>query len=220
MIAAIEKKKLAAINESQDLKHAVTLAREANLSVVSVVRAHKAATSRVTYLSKLEAALRSGYVMMPDMPGDVIAVRINRDLPSRVSRRVSRNTWPSSVPDETPDCLPTGEGRYVSPSQTIQKAIHSVETTRDGKEDVRYGFRAVALRDPFGLDKLFVKPIVIQRTAAAMALKIFDEVVTIKPQNTQKRRSKDPIVLGRVVDKVKKTSTAFMIAWFMDLDDI
>lgn len=188
----------------------------AGLSAKTAKAIHKRSTDRVTYLVKCKQALEHGYVMMPDMPGEVVAVRTNRDEPTAQER--TRQSAQHRVPaHKATNGLPGGMGRYVSPRQTMgSSASHEVERKRhDGTkytETPRDHF-AVALRDPDGLNTLFFKPLVIDRVTGAMSTIIFDEIVCVRPANRQ-RLSKDPIVLGRIVNGLRVA--AFLIAWFCD----
>lgn len=192
--------------------------REARLNVHEAKRLHTRATSRVTYLIKIKSALEAGYLMMPDMEGDIIAVRSNRSGPSPVARRAYKSSWKTtsvrSVPDEQSSFLPPGEGRYISPRQGISTT--SREIVDGSNKKTEYSTRAISLRNPDGLNIQFIRPEVISRTAGAMTHRIFDEIVTVRPVSSIRRRSRDPIVLGRIIDKATRRCCAFMIAWFVD----
>lgn len=224
MIHQIEMKLNKAIDDARQAKELHEMAVVSKFNVTAMKRMHKVATSRVTYLTKTLQALQLGYLMMPDMEGEVIAIRTTRTDPSPSSKRISSNDWPRSVPDESPTYSPIGEGEYKSPSQIVHRQLRRVDKDRDGKDIERYGYAAVALRDPFGLDRRFIKPTVLARTVKAMELKLFDEIVTITPQSRtrfrSRRRSRDPIVLGRVIDKETQSVISFLIASFVDINEL
>ncbi|MGE0289361.1 MAG: hypothetical protein AB7I42_23985 [Bradyrhizobium sp.] len=217
LIADVDAKRTAAIEEATAAHDMVESAKRGNISVAAAKTVHRRASSRVGYLTKIGQALRAGFVMMPDMPGDVVAVRVDRDAPSVAARRLY--DWKSNIPGERSDSLPPGKGRYVSPSQGVHTQKVQVKKS-DGSIVSVDRHCAIELRNPDGLDRRFVRPEVMTRLAAAMTMKLFDEVVCIRPQSTKHRRSKDPIVLGRIIDKATKTTSAFLIAWFMDKRDI
>lgn len=189
----------------------------ARLSPKQAVVMHAKATARVTYLVKIKQALEAGYCMVPDMEGTVIAVRRNTVGPTAIARRERGSSW--SVPDERGQGLPAGEGSYRSPTQIIS---HRKVTENDyqGKPQQVNKYWADRIKDPDGIDRKFMRPEVMNRTARALADRLFDEVVTVKPWNSQQRRNRDPIVLGRVVDTKNRTTAAFIIAWFIDTAEL
>jgi hypothetical protein len=215
LIADVEAKREAAIEEARAAHDMELSAISANLSVAAAKRIHRRATARVGYLTKVGQALQAGYVMMPDMPGDIVAVRVNRNSPA--SSRLS--DWSHFVQDERCQNLTAGIGKYVSPRQTVEKVRVSDKVLSDGRTTPQYKWRAVALRNPDGLDRRFLRPEVMSRLSAAMTMKLFDEIVTVRPQSRaalRARRSRDPIALGRIVDDANGNVTAFLVAWFMD----
>lgn len=217
----MEAKLEAAKEEARTTKNMADQMLSSRISPSSRLKAlQRRATDRVTYLVKCRDALRAGYVMMPDMPGDVVAVRTNRTSPTPMARRAVRSQ--QEIPKHPPDAgLGPGIGRYVSPLQSVASTEeYEVERKRwDGslyKEKAR-DYWAHGLRDPDGLNKVFVKPQVVDRLTGAMSTLIFDEIVCVRPADTR-RQSRDPIVLGRVVNG--RQVAAFLIAWFVDPSEI
>lgn len=216
LIQSIESKRLAAIEDAKSAHDAKESMIAARLDVVAARCLHRRATARVVYLTKIETALRAGYVMMPDMPGDIVAVRVDRHLPERAARGWTQNWRPA---EQSSQSLPAGVGRYVSPVPKHEISQRETGKYPDGKPRYERHTRAVALRDPFGLNHRFIRPEVLSRTSAAMLSMNFDEIVTVTPQDTR-RKGRDPIVLGRVVDNVNRTVAAFLIAWFCDTREL
>jgi hypothetical protein len=222
LIGEMQTKIEAALGEARDAKEMRQKMLAAGLNPSQAKSIHGRATARVVYLTKIKDALQAGYVLMPDMPGEVIAVRTDRVGPSPAARR--HHPWHQNVPRELPQNLPSGQGYYVSPRQNTATST-STHTGSDGKL-VKNTYRyATSLRDPDGLDRRFVKPAVIDRMSAAMLTNIFDEIVTVRgagfaSRAAERRKDRDPIVLGRVVDQRNKSVSAFLIAWFVDTEEL
>lgn len=160
---------------------------------------------------------------MPDMPGEIIAVRTNAHEPTPDAQTLRAGWSASVVPDHrAAKNLPIGEGYYASPRPVTQSRTDKVKHKRENgtfyEEETRY-HKAIALRDPFGVNRRFMRPQIIDKTTGAMMQGIFDEIVCVKPVATSRgRKANDPIVLGRVIGP--KGVSAFLIAWFVESNDI
>src|SRR5258708_3572424 len=78
-LIGVAKTKIAlAIDEAKQAHDMVEQMVAARMSPAIAKTMHRRATSRVTYLTKIRDALEAGYVMMPDLTGDIFAVRVDR----------------------------------------------------------------------------------------------------------------------------------------------
>lgn len=159
------------------------------------------AKAQVEYYEKVLAALSAGYVIMPPINCEVFAVRCSSDscLPSSVTQK-DPPKWakPSRQLEQVETNSPAlGDGEYVAP-----------EVMFESSDDTAIGSN--------GKD---VVTRVIDATQAAMALKVFDDIV-ISPSRTG--RKKDPIIAGRIHRKHRKFSEPlyFLIAWLVRSEDI
>jgi len=191
-------------SEYKELSVAVEHA-EKNKWAVSALRSSRSrAKARVTYYEKLLAATEAGYVMLPWMWNDVFAIRVVRKEASRISSGTQQYHQPA-IPDQSCDIAPVGEGKYVSSSSEGYE--DSTKVNESGKEITKYFSVATDFRD-VEFPVTAAKPVLMNATAQAMALKIFDEI-GIAPA----RRGKDPIIVGAV--KGPRT-ILFLIAWYLD----
>jgi len=174
------------------------------------------------YYQKLLAAVHAGYTVIPNMDVNVFAIRVNRDDPkwkyAKGKSSYSYNSAAPSVPEETEQRLPVGEGRYESPLVKFSEDRFREKETKDGKEIELYkveqycdGF------DDIEFPLAIAHPMVMDATAAAMAYKIFDRIAVV-PQTRRKGYRGDPIVVGQITRKEGySTKTAsFLIAWYLD----
>lgn len=217
LIEETEHRRTVAIDDAQQAKAMVEQCKAAKIGTRAAQRIHDRATERVHFLSKVVSALKQGFCMVPDMAGDLFAIRIGENR--RPAPQELRSDWNYQGPrDHSPDRLDEGDGKYVSPAPQMRRWMES-KTGTDNKPKAVYCSSPVKFRDPDGLDRRFVRPEVVSRTAAAMRLRLFDEIVCVRGTGGNvPRRGRDPIVLGRIVGQ--QGSAAFLIAWFVDPEEL
>lgn len=164
---------------------------------------------RVTYYEKLKAAVDAGYLIVPNMPIDVLAVRVKRAAPG--PKKAGRH-W---TPRTEQQLLPAGQGRYVD--DTLAAARDESYETPDGKggmKKVEY-FVADEYDEP-DFPWAAVKPVVMDATARAMALKVFDQIGMVRNDG-----GRDPIMVGRLLDPRGGWRCAtFFLAWWLNPADL
>ena len=191
--------------ELADAGEALAEAAEAGWRTERFERAANKIGQRVTFYEKIKAALDAGYYIVPPFPIDIFTIRTDRRKPN--ARRTT-NSWSRHA--QQPRLLPVGAGRYVSDTPTIyQQTIPTAETGKD--KDVTEYF-AEAFRDvdfPFAL----ARSEVMRATAAAMALKVFDQLGVLPAR----RATADPIVCGQILKPdYWRTPVTFFVAWWLD----
>ena len=165
---------------------------------------------RLVFYGKVFAAVKAGYVIVPNFDAEVMAVRVTSRKPRHVS---SSSRWGIQVAEPGAH-LPVGTGRYVDDTLFVRDESYEVSdaSRQSGKRKVD-----LFVTEGFDADIDFpiavVKPIVMEATQRAMALKIFDKIeVAGAPR-------KDPIVLGRVCGDGGKVIT-FFVAWWLDVETL
>ena len=91
----------------------------------------------------------------------------------------------------------------------------------DGKDVERHAYEAVDYDDP-DFPVVLVKPVVLDATRRAMALRIFDRIGVVTG------RKQDPIVVGEIIDPRtnlrwshrSQRRVTFFIAWWLNPDDL
>jgi len=159
---------------------------------------------RMIYYAKIKSAVDAGYLVVPNFDIDVFAVKTTRRRPPIVDDRTKAQ----------PDLSPAGRGEYVDDvvfSYVREDTITNRDnTTRKVKSDVPtdYDFEPdIPLRG--------VKPVILDATQRAMALRIFDQIGVVKA------RKQDPIIVGQIIDpdqngRYWKKTICFFIAWWLD----
>ncbi|HYM25515.1 MAG TPA: hypothetical protein VEU08_19990 [Vicinamibacterales bacterium] len=198
-------RKIAAVKaERDDIETNLELATEHGWKHKSVAASLARAEKRILYYEKMKAAVAAGYLIVPNFPIDVFAVRVARP---KQPEQVRDSTW-GGFPAKA-ELLPVGVGRYVDDMVFHRDESH-VETV-DGKERLvkRY---VTTDYDEVDFPVVAVKPAILKATQRAMALRIFDQIGTV-----QNRTGRDPIVVGRLLDpRGNGRCATFFIAWWLD----
>lgn len=164
------------------------------------------------YYGKLLAACEAGYTVVPNMDCDLFAIRVKRDNPSAKSAVATAQTYKPnpSIADEGEQRLSVGEGRYVSPVQTVNTSHDKIIDSK-GIEMNRTIVSAVEFAE-IEFPLAVAHSVVMDATARALAMKIFDRVGVVR------NGSGDPIVLGQITRKQGWTTktASFLIAWYLD----
>lgn len=200
--------KVAAVQaELRDLETNLELATEHGWKHTTVAAAINRAKKRVLYYEKMKAAVEAGYLIVPNFPIDVFAVRVQRQ---RQREATSAYAYGHAYKEAKAELLPAGEGRYVDEELLTHDESHT--ETVDGKTKTisRY---VSGDYDAVDFPVIAVKPAVLAATQRAMALKVFDQVGTVT--NSVGR---DPIVVGRLLDpRGNGRCVTFFVAWWLDL---
>lgn len=204
--------------EYRELSANLRIAKKNRWSRGGLINAVGRTKKRIQYYQKMRAAVQAGYLIIPNLPAEIIAVRVKE---SRPYPPVNYGTYPTDVNEVAHDALPAGTGKYVDEtSVTVDESYNE----SDGKGGTRLVRRVEAghYRDEIDFPVIAVKPIIMEATARAMALRIFDDIgVAHGPDTTsRKRRRSDPIVVGRLHDprssRYNKRYVTFFIAWWLD----
>ena len=167
-------------------------------------------TKTIAYYDKIRQALEAGYIIVPDFPVDVFAVRTKTETPTG-SYTASYPRREGTAFTQQAKALPPGEGRYVS--DDVRGEGEEVKTKdAQGREVTKYRYTASEFRD-VAIPARLVRPEILDATHRALLLKVFDEVGLVG----QPRQ--DPIIVGKIIDprdKYKQRRVSFFIAWWLD----
>ncbi len=207
-------RKLAALQADQDEAIAsFEIARKAKWRSAPLKAAADKIERRMRFYRKVKQALEAGYVIVPDFPCDVFAVRTDRKPNGAIKR------WQSSVPDVPARDLAPGSGEYHPPAPMVRHRDYQV--MKDGKEVTIQNWWAVDHAD-MEFPVALAAPAVLSAAAEAMALRLFDEMAIVLPSS-----QRDPIVTGRIIDPTRGGSRrawqhrcAFFVAWWCRESDL
>jgi len=200
--------------EIADFEVAIEHAKQSKWGTAALSKAKNKAIGERVFYHKLIDAVDAGYMIIPEFPIDVFAIRVTRDWPTAGPNSTTYGT--PSLADENPDITPTGEGEYKSPSQMVRQWSEK-ETNKEGKEVTRQWITSSDFRDVmFPVRAARIE--VMDATSRAMALKIFDRI-GICPAT----RKADPLIIGQVLGRkygYSQKVVSFIIAWHLNLNEL
>jgi len=177
------------------------------------------AQKKTEFYEKVKAALEAGYTIIPNMPMDIFAVRTTRKSPKEhrnsIATQFNGRAW---VKDQETNHPPLGEGKYVS-NRALEEANTWERKDKEGKIIPMETRWAEEFQEEIDFPFKLAKPVVLNATAQALALRIFDEIGGAPPK--QSRRG-DPMVIGSISYKqgYSEKRISFLVTWFIDSKDL
>lgn len=184
------------IKEWQDsLSHALVM----KWATAPMKRQISKTEKRVLFFEKIQSALNAGYVIVPNFPVELFAIRTNKGTPLSM---FSSSYWDGKRQEAME--LPEGKGEYQNPFPLVER---SREKTSDGRTN---GESFATDWDELEFPITIIKPEIIEATNRAMALQTFDQFGVLPST-----RDEDPIIVGQIVNKrgYRNKIVSFMIAW-------
>lgn len=201
-------------HERTDLSSALQTATKNGWATATYKRQLERSMQRFKFYDKCLKASAAGFAILPNIPVDVFAVRVNRESPKGYTEMQTESQWQApQLRDERSDKLLAGEGTYVSNTNTETRG--SSKELKDGKDVTTKWVQAVDFGE-VEFPMIAAAPQVMDATGKAMLLKIFDEI-GVSPQRTLRG---DPLIIGRIVmakQGWQEKVLSFLIAWHLDL---
>lgn len=209
LIAWCSEKVVSMKAEAEELSQAFESAKAKKWSSATLRKHATLATERVEFYEKMLAALQHGFVIVPNFPISLFAIRTEADKPSGHARLYTYQSTP--IFEQESQSLPVGEGEYKNPFPHV--ADWQTFKTADGK-DAKSCFPTVWNKFTFPIT--MAKPQIMEAADRTMALKIFDQLGILPAETHKARRAKgDPLIVGQLLDPRGRIVT-FMIAWHLD----
>ena len=165
---------------------------------------------RVVFYDKMLAALQAGYMIVPNMPVALFAVRTGRKKPPKSWMYFK---WQSDVPDVPGQPMVAGECTWVSPDPIVESERFKDEKGADVEK-----WRAREISPEIDFPLAMAKPCIMEATGRAMAIKVFDQMGMV-PANTG-----DPMILAQMIDprstRWNRRVVSFLIAWHLNTRDL
>jgi len=204
LVAWVDNKIHEADQQLADFQQNLALAQRERWKTSGLTTACRLARRKCQFYEKMKAAIEAGYVIVPNFPIDVFAIRTEKEEPKqdcsihRHDRRLQRSEAPQ-----------LGKGRNVSNEPVIvsQKEVIDEKTTTyywaDAFQEVDFPLK-------------FAKITVLDDVGKALALNIFDEIGVL-PARAAKV---DPMVIGQIVYRGSHSYTerrlSFLITWWLN----
>lgn len=209
-----------------ELDRAVENARKNKWAVSALQRALGKAEKLKKYYVKVGAALSAGYVLVPAFPVNVFAIRTTKRVPP-LNVNTTKEEWGTREQTVHSEMPAIGEGEYKSNLADRTEQYHSRAKDAQGKEtsEIIHLYQNEEFQD-VTFPMVACRPEVMNATARAMALKIFDEIgiVTEAPRRSYAPvRRGDPLIIGSICQaKVGYTQKRchFLITWHVNVADI
>lgn len=209
-------------SELRDFRGNLRQARQMHWRRSSWERLISATKAKMLYYVKIKTAVEAGYVVIPNFPAEVLAVRVEEGT----GPRHKSGHYPSQINEAAPDLrLAPGEGVYVDEMIPTYDSSYT-ETQADGKK-VKHGraTRHTHYNKTPDFPMALVKPIVLDATRRAMAFRVFDRIGLAHGGSdmSKARRKSDPLVIGQILDpadKYRQRRVTFFVAWWIRVEDI
>jgi len=206
--------------ELREARQNLSIAKDAGWRRSQWVNLIARTRGRMIYFAKIKAAVHAGYLIIPNFPIEIMAVRVDRDAPPAMAvNNLNYAAVPSRISAASPQLLPPGQGRYVDDTQFFEHTPYTVQ--KDGKAVERHAYEATGYDDP-DFPVVLVKPVILDATRRAMALRIFDRIGVVTG------RKQDPLVVGEIIDpranlqwrQQEQRRVTFFIAWWLNPEDL
>lgn len=192
--------------ELEQFQENYDIAKRNKWRTVGLESAVRIARKKYQFYEKMKIAVEAGYVIVPNFPIDIFAIRTAKTGPKEGG---TSNHWDSHIQKSELPML--GEGEYVSDRPT-QLQESWTEKDKEGRDVTKHWYTAGEFQEvdfPFTA----VKPQILDEVSRAMALKAFDEIGILPA-----RRSKsDPMVVGQIVfrNSGNERRLSFLITWWL-----
>lgn len=170
---------------------------------------------RLTFYGKIEQALLAGYVIVPNFEMTVFAIRTKAETPRQEAQVTTWSPNRATAFEQTSQILPAGEGDWQNPIPDIhtEKSVTKNSSGSEVKQFVQWAEEFCEVEFPIAL----AKPVLMSRTAEAMAAKVFDEIGVARDTfSSRGARRGDPFILGRIRNSRKAPDITFFIGWYFD----
>lgn len=165
---------------------------------------------RKIFYGKIEAALLDGFVLVPNFPMNVFAVRTNAKPRGR-----PRDGMGAQL--QQPQMLPIGEGENRNPNPLLEYRTETRHRNYGEKEAYEQVVSwPTDWQEEIDFPLTIARPELMQRTATTLARKLFDEIGVAVDANWS-TRGVDPILLGRIRNpREGRPAVTFFLGWYFD----
>lgn len=205
--------------EKQAEEESLAIAVERKWATAAFRRRISMLGKRKEYYEKIEQALLAGWVIVPNFEMNVFAIRTTKEHPDHT--RQFTNQWDRSKREfrQAAQALPVGEGEFVNPLANSYASSYE-GTDSDGKKATQHYQQSFGGFQDIDFPIVLAKPVVMSKSAEAMAAKVFDEIGVARDSGVERHRGSrvgDPFMLGRIRNPRKnRPDITFFIGWTFD----
>lgn len=214
LISWAENRILRLIKDYEELNAAYEHAKKSKWKTDTLKRHRDLCMDRIEYYKKMLEAFKEGYVLVPNFPLSLFAVRTEKEYPKQIT---SFYRSEQKLNNEDAQALKIGEGDYVNPVKNVfQQKVPDPDypgNTKTKYSSGGYGSEFKDIEFPMNM----AKPHIMEATSHAMALKIFDRIGVLPDPHPKK----DPLICGQMIDPrptgyQPKRFVTFIIGWHLD----
>jgi hypothetical protein len=202
--------------EITSLNASINEAKINGWNYAALTRQRNKEVARQEFYAKVLTAVEAGFTIIPEFPIDLFAIRVSREYPQNDRTTVTASSYgPAPVFGEKPDVLPPGEGEYVSPWPQVQRGTYEEQK---GEQLVKYKYAEPTEFAEVVFPIRAARPEVMNAAAAAMALRVFDQIGICPAQ-----RKPDPLIIGQILGKkegYQQKNVNFLIVWHLNLNEL
>lgn len=200
-------------SDANELKESYEHAVKNRWKSSTLKRHWQLAEKRIDFFRKIKKALELGYIIVPNFPVTVFAIRTDRSYPLKM---FSTSQWDQHI--QSCQVMKEGEGIYKNPFPEIyQRDISSSEDKAKGKKTIQY--YAENWKD-LDFPITMAKPKIMEATNRTMALKLFDDLGVLPSPY----RKVDPLIVARIKDprstQYNQKFVSFIVAWHLDTETL
>jgi hypothetical protein len=200
--------------QTAELTEALNHAKKQKWKTATLLKHANLSARRVIYYDKMLAALEHGFIIVPNFPVTIFAIRTTKKGPKNDEEVSTYQTGTRFF--QASEQLPEGEGDYKNPFPIVHQSVSTENNPHTGQPIQKYRSWPEEW-DEFEFPLNMAKPKVMEATTRAMALKLFDDF-GILPGPKSKA---DPIIVGRLIDprnpsRFSPSCVSFMVAWHLD----
>jgi hypothetical protein len=205
-------------SELKDFRQNLRQAKQMHWRRSSWERLISKTKAKMIYYVKVKTAVEAGYVVIPNFPAEILAVRVEKGS----GPGYKTGSYPTQINETKPDLrLPPGEGKYVDEMLPTYDSSYTGPDNKVVKRVSRHGHYNHTPDFPMAL----VKPIILDATRRAMAFRVFDRIGLAHGGSdmSKARRKSDPLVVGQILDpadQYRQKRVTFFVAWWVRVEDI
>lgn len=198
------------IVDAKELKQSYEAALKHKWKSSTLKRHWQIATKRIEFYGKMKKALELGFIIVPNFPVTVFAIRTDRKNPLKLM-----TTYRHGQHEQKAETLPEGEGDYKNPDPTV----HQMDVTQPGAEKKVFQYFAKAWKE-LDFPITMATPQIMEAANRTMALKLFDDLGVLPSPY----RRADPMIIARIKDPrsigYNQRFISFIIYWHLDTTTI
>lgn len=197
------------LTDAAELEAAYLHAKKSKWKTTVLYSHWQKALKKLSYYQKMLTALKAGFYIVPNFPISMFAIRTKKEIPE------AKESWfYLDNHEQSAQQLSEGKGEYQNPFPTAHQRTVKKSEVKNGVATLVNAEQYFAHHwDDIEFPVTMAKPIIMEATTRAMALKCFDQI-GIMPAT----KNDDPVIIGQIIRKSGYSTkiVSFLIAWHLN----